>query len=314
MAMESLSDARLINMFEEDCKIRGLSKHTIEGYVSSLNLFTDFLQDRNYTLLSIDKDILREYISYLRREKIMYKTIKNRFSAFSSLFDYAVYENIIEKNIINDIRKRYLKVYKEGNRASIQRKLVSIEEMSYFVNSIVDIRDKAIAILLAKTGIRRRELVTIELDDINWDDMSITLKPAPKRSNRVVFFDYECASVIKRWLRKRELVTDPECKALFVSYNDRKEGIDSNGVYCVFVKWAKHIGLYDSNSDKMEDHFSPHCCRHWFTTYLRKAGMPREFIQELRGDKRGEAIDIYDHIDRDELQKSYLVCIPQLGV
>ena len=64
----------------------------------------------------------------------------------------------------------------------------------------------------------------------------------------------------------------------------------------------------------MEDHFSPHCTRHWFTTHLRRAGMPREFIQELRGDQRQAAIDIYDHIDKEELRKSYLEHMPQLGL
>ncbi|UEC42055.1 MAG: hypothetical protein METHAR1v1_310023 [Methanothrix sp.] len=59
---------------------------------------------------------------------------------------------------------------------------------------------------------------------------------------------------------------------------------------------------------------STYCCRHWFTTHMRRSGMPREFIQELRGDVRKEAIDIYDHIDKKELRESYLAHIPQLGV
>jgi integrase/recombinase XerD len=42
--------------------------------------------------------------------------------------------------------------------------------------------------------------------------------------------------------------------------------------------------------------------------------MPREFIQELRGDVRKEAIDIYDHIDKKELRESYLAKKPQLGI
>lgn len=42
--------------------------------------------------------------------------------------------------------------------------------------------------------------------------------------------------------------------------------------------------------------------------------MRREFIQELRGDSRREAIDIYDHIDLKELKEAYLACIPQLGI
>jgi len=42
--------------------------------------------------------------------------------------------------------------------------------------------------------------------------------------------------------------------------------------------------------------------------------MPREFIKELRGDSRHEAIDIYNHIDKKVLKESYMAHIPQLGI
>ena len=77
---------------------------------------------------------------------------------------------------------------------------------------------------------------------------------------------------------------------------------------------AESVGLHHPESDRMEDHFCPHCCRHWMTAHLRRAGMRREFIQELRGDSRREAIDIYDHIDLKEPKEAYLACIPQLGI
>ena len=62
----------------------------------------------------------------------------------------------------------------------------------------------------------------------------------------------------------------------------------------------------------MEDHFSAHCCRHWFTTMLDRAGMARRHIQVLRGDVGGEAIDIYLHNDLEEIRKEYLRCMPRL--
>jgi len=37
-------------------------------------------------------------------------------------------------------------------------------------------------------------------------------------------------------------------------------------------------------------------------------------VKKLRGDKRREAIDIYHYIDREELRRTYLACIPKLGV
>ncbi|MDD1742598.1 MAG: tyrosine-type recombinase/integrase [Methanotrichaceae archaeon] len=101
-------------------------------------------------------------------------------------------------------------------------------------------------------------------------------------------------------------------KALFL--NAEGDQLDRGGVLLPVRQAAERVGLHNSESDKMEDRFSPHCCRHWFTTHLRRAGMPREFIQELRGDARREAIDIYDHIDKKELRESYLAHIPQLDI
>ncbi|WP_269851035.1 tyrosine-type recombinase/integrase [Methanosarcina horonobensis] len=64
----------------------------------------------------------------------------------------------------------------------------------------------------------------------------------------------------------------------------------------------------------MNEKFTPHCFRHFFTTWLRRSGCPRSIIQELRGDARKEAIDIYDHITQAELKESYIKYIPLLNI
>jgi len=116
---------------------------------------------------------------------------------------------------------------------------------------------------------------------------------------------------VKRWDAQRKKLK-PKTKALFV--NEYGERLGRNGIYNLVTKYAEAVGLHDPDSDNIEDHFSPHNCRHWFTTWLRRNGMPREFIKALRGDKRKDAIDIYDHIDREELRKAYLAFIPNLGI
>jgi hypothetical protein len=42
--------------------------------------------------------------------------------------------------------------------------------------------------------------------------------------------------------------------------------------------------------------------------------MSRDYVKELRGDARKEAIDIYNYIDKKKLKVSYLACILQLGI
>ena len=202
--MERLNDKQLIVSFIKDCKTRRMSKHTIESYNSSLNLFLKFISKKGYNLIDIDKKICVEYIDFLNQEKISFSTMKNRLSTYNSFYDYLKYEDLIKDNIVKDVCKRYLTKYKDNNGE--KRKIITVVEMARFINMIPDIRDKAIVLLFAKTGIRRRELVSIDLDDINWEKMSITLKPTSKRSNRVVYFDYETAKILKRWLKVKEVL------------------------------------------------------------------------------------------------------------
>lgn len=301
----------LIEDFGGDCRLRGMTNESIRRYLSSLRIFAKFLKNRGLSISDVGVDVLRDFLQHIifeRRAK--HKTVENYFSALSALYDYLAFEGYVASNIILPFRKRYLKRYK-NRYDDPERKLLTVEEMSRLINSILDPRDKAIATLLAKTGIRRGELLRLDVEDINWTEYSITLKPTPKRSNRTVFFDDECAAALKRWLKVREKL-NPPTKALFISYQSLRR-LDRNGLYTAIVKYAKRLGFHNPNSPRLEDHFGPHCFRHWFTTWLLRNGMPREYVKELRGDKRREAIDIYHHIDKQELRKAYLACIPKLG-
>ena len=314
MEMETLDDKQLIDSFVHDCKIRRMSKHTIESYKSSLKLFSEYVSKKGYNLKDIDKKTCVDYIEFLNQKDVSFSTLKNRFSTYNSFYDYLKYEELVDDNIVRDVCKRYLSKYKDNGGE--KRKIISVEEMARFINMIPDIRDKAIVLLFAKTGVRRRELVSIDIGDIRWENMSIELKPTNKRSNRVVYFDYETARILKKWIKKRNMIADKSNKALFVSYTNKKKRLKRNGVGYAFVKWAEMAGLHDPYSDKLSDRFSSQCCRHWFTTHLSDGGegMPREYIKELRGDAHKDAMDIYNHIDHEKLRKSYMANIPQLGI
>jgi integrase/recombinase XerD len=307
------SDYELIDRFIGDCRLRGYSPETIRSHRSNLRTIARYLSGSGKSFLDLDKDVLREVLIYLKDvRKVTYKTQKSYFSALSSFYKYLNYEEIHPVNPVPAFMEHYLSRYKNSNHSGTRR-LLSVEEMGVLINSILEPRDKAIVTLLAKTGIRRGELVDVDLDDIDGENQSIELKHKNKRGNQVVFFDDETAIVLNRWMRTRENwgVKKAE-RALFVGEHGGR--LRRNGVYYVVAKHAERVGLHEPGGDRMEDHFSPHCCRHWFTTHLRRNGMSREFIKELRGDSRGEAIDIYDHIDFNELRKAYLAAIPRLGI
>ena len=305
-----VKDGSLIDGFLRDCLLRGMTGESIRSYRSNLRIFHRYLKRQRIGLLEVDKEVLRGFLAYLKEERgVSLKRVENYFSALASFYEYLVYEGYLGVNPVPAVRRRYLRRYKKEARPRARRKLITVEEMSRLVSSIFNVRDKAMITLLAKTGIRRGELIAIDVDDIDWGEMSITLKPRAKRSNRLVFFDDESARLLREWLRVRETMK-PSTSALFIGETGKR--VQRNNVYNTVTKWAAKLGLHDPSSPRPEDHFTPHCLRHWFTTHLRRAGMPREFIMELRGDKRGDAIDVYDHIDKEELRRAYHAYIPRL--
>lgn len=301
--------------FFEDCRLRGMVQYSIHTYAYILRNFKRHLVELGVLdVADIDKDAVREYVRILREErKLCISTIENHLSCISALFEYLMYEGVLDANFALPVRRRYVRRYKaERPNDSQRRKLVTTEQIKTLIDSVLIPRDKAVIMLLAKTGVRRNELVTIDINDVDFSLMKIILKPKAKRSNRVVLFDEECLMLLQDWLLVRKRYERPEVFALFITESGGR--LDRNGVYNIVTSHAALIGLHDPASKRLEDHFTPHCLRHWFTTILRRNGMPREMVQELRGGSRTDSVDVYYHIDQEQMRVEYLRRMPRLGV
>jgi len=126
-----------ITSFLEDCRSRGLTKHTIDTYRSNVSTYLDFVGKP----LKADTPQLRNFLNYLR-EDMVYTVGKDRkkgvstrtlsayFSAISSYYDYLIYEGTINKNPIPLSRKRYLANNRPKTNQENTRQLISINEMT----------------------------------------------------------------------------------------------------------------------------------------------------------------------------------------
>ena len=310
--VETPIDMGLINDFMEDCKLRGYSPETIRSHRSNLRTIAKFLNNHMLSFTDVGMTVLRDTLDYLKNErKVSQKTLESYFSALSSFYEYLVYMDLHSVNPVPSFRKRYLKTYKKGNVLP-RCKLLSVEEMSLLINGALNIRDKAIMAVLAKTGIRRGELLAIDVEDIDWKKNSIKLNRRRKRGNPYVFFDEETTITLWRWLGVRDGYARRGERALFVGEQGKRIG--RNAVYGLVTGYAERFGFHDPGSYCLEDRFSPNCFRQWLTSHLRKRGLSREFLKELKGESRGEAINVYDQIYLDKLRHAYLAAIPRLGI
>jgi integrase/recombinase XerD len=299
----------LVGRFHEDCNLRGMV--STMDYIYRAKEYCAFLEARSKNPLTADRDDLRAFLTQLKIRQLKFKTIDRIYSCLSAFYEFLIIEGLVEYNPILPFRKYYLRRYKNDSDSEI-RKLIGVEDASRLVNSILDSRDKCILVLLFKTGMRVGELTSLDVGDVDLDKGEVMLKLKKKRSNRVLFLDNEAIAVLQRWLAARKNRKGADDQALFVSKIGTR--LTKRSIEKLTEQHAGRLGLHEAKVGRLEDKFTPHCCRHWFVTHLLRAGMSRDFVKELRGDTRGEAIDIYNHIDKKELRESYLAHIPQLGI
>lgn len=311
------TNKELLEDFLQDIELQGWSKGAKSSSKYTLGIYMDFLGKKS--CINADLNTLKQFYVIMKerpgqygRERLSEGSIKKYVSNLGSFYEFLYLEKYIDRNPVPEFRKRYLRKLKNNySESEDKRQLISIVEMAKMINTVFDPKEKAILLVLAKTGVRATELLNMDVDDINWTDGIIKLKPTAKRSHLNIFFDDECARALKRWINTRKDLTEPEQKALFISaYGNRLTHPSLNKIV---KKHARRMGLHKDEGE-IDERLTPHCFRHFFTTHLRRAGMPRDHIKELRGDSRSESMDIYYHIDKEELRASYMTYIPTFGI
>jgi len=248
---ENLStDTKLLDYYIQDCTLRSYSPETIRSHRSNLRTIKNYINSKGITFSNLDKNSLKQLLDYLKNtRKVGLTTQKSYFSALSSLFEFLVFEEHVNSNPVPGFRRRYLTMYKK-NISAQQRKLISVDEMSLLINSVLGIRDKVMMAILAMTGIRRGELISIDVQDVDLEENRIRLKRKKKRSNLNVFFDDETAILLNRWLKIRESYAEDGESALIVG--DQGKRIGRNMVYRIVTGHAEKLDYHDSESKRLD--------------------------------------------------------------
>jgi integrase/recombinase XerD len=298
----------LLAAFVADQHLRRLSVGSIESSSLRVRSFLSWCNKTSLEPLCATREDLLAYLSILQEKGHKTATLRKDFSALSSFYELMEEQNKSNSaRYIVAIRKKYLRQYKPDAE---ERQIISIEQAASMVAGTIDTRDRAILLLLLKTGIRRGELASLDVSDISLEGLSIRLKPTGKRSNRLVFFDEEASQALQRWLKARARRAGSE-PALFLASTGKR--LEARGIRNAVVRAAERAGLHTKGAP-LEERFGPHCCRHWQATHLLRAGMPREYMQWLRGDVIREAVDIYYHIAPEDVKRAYLAHIPKFGI
>ncbi len=277
-----------------------MSPFTIDAYRIDLRQFVDFLEISYPELQSgcefekLTKEHIRSFLAYLSREGLSRKTIGRKLAAIRSLFKFLMRTGVIKKNPAKTIRTPKAEK-KLPSFLSIQEAfdLLELPDKS----TPKGIRDRAILEIFYGTGIRLRELINIEMNDVDFHENLIRVVGKGNKE-RLVPMGKMVIESLRNYLKIRShfLPKNGDQKtALFLSTHGKQ--ISPRTVQARVHHYLQKISDISS--------LSPHLLRHTFATHMLEAGADLEAVKELLGHASLSTTQIYTHVTMEKLKKIY---------
>ena len=166
--------------------------------------------------------------------------------------------------------------------------VASEEEVVRLLVASDNLKHQCVMGMLYSSGLRRGELVNLQLQDINIDRRQVFVRGGKGKKDRTTILSDRMVSALVKYLD----LYKPQ-KWLFEGQNGQQYSGQSVGN--MVRKAATKAGI----KTKM----SPHVLRHSFATHLMDKGTDTRYIQELLGHKSLETTAIYAHVSTRDLSK-----------
>ena len=297
--------------------IKGQSPRTISEYYLDLRMFLRFIRlmrndmPMNTPLEDIPiKDIdlafvgsittseVFDFLSYLANDRplnpdsvfteygIETSARSRKLSAIKSFYKYlTVRTKQLQENPVADLEypklRKSLPKYLTISQASALLQAVSGQNAK---------RDYAILMLFLNCGIRRSELVGLNISDVYEDRIRVVGKG---NKERFVYFGSSCRKAIDAYMAERTKMVLTDNRALFGSRNGNR--ISVTAVHRLVDKALLKAGLDTTQ-------FSAHKLRHTAATMMLSGGVDVKTVQEVLGHENLNTTQIYTHIENTELK------------
>ncbi len=264
---------------------KNYSSHTLLNYRLDLE---DFLKFSTETPIeSVDYLLLRKYLAHLRIKEPRPRTLARKLSSLRSFFKFLQRENHVKDNPA--VLLQTPKLDKKLPKFLSENEMVQLIEAPP-VDSLSGKRDRAIFEVLYSTGIRVSELVSLNIDSVDFIGNIVKVMGKGKKERLAPIGD-KALEAIQDYLNNRK---NPST-AIFLNQNGKRLTTRS-----ILNITNKYIGIA---SIKIK--VSPHVLRHSFATHLLNRGADLRSVQELLGHVNLSTTQIYTHVTTERLKNVY---------
>lgn len=284
MRINELKD-QFLNYFID---YKGGSLNTRITYDFNLSDFIAYLQTKDISEIElITSTVIEEYLSGL---KVSLRTKALRKCSIASFFKYLYRKEYIKQNPTINLESIKIPEHRPEYLSKKQfldfLKTIEKEATPYYRE-----RDLMLIKLFLKTGLRRAEVVGLNIEDVDLAKRVLRVK---RKGNRQVdlYIHDELAQDLKKYLKT---LTRDANGPLFMSKKGQR--LSAPSIWHLVKVYSHKAGF---NGD-----VTVHSLRHTFGTTLLSEGVPLPYIQNLMGHRSPQTTSIYLHVQNNELSQAF---------
>ncbi len=274
---------------------KGLSNNTQESYRFDLLDFSKYLEDNKLNdLENLKESDIINYLTFLKDDKkLKARSIERHITTLRMLYKYLIKNEILDNDITANIDNLKLGRHLPD--------VLTVDEVSDLldinINTIYDIRTKAMLEIMYSSGLRVSELVNLELSDIDMYNDTILINGKGSKERIVPIGEYSKKYLNDYLQIRNELIKRKNGNPNKLFLNNHGMPITRNGFNFLLNNILKEKGI--------EKNITPHTLRHSFATHMLDNGADLRSIQELLGHSDIVTTRIYTHVSKKQIHDKY---------
>ncbi len=251
------------------------SEGTYEARYNALQKYETWLSAKDLSVTEVTPLDIEDYLTWLSNEGYAPNTIDSYYAAVRLLYKFLLRNKTLEENPAANIDQGNLKSLTSGTKKqeSAVKAYVTEPEKEALVEHTPTptLRNRLIIRLLWQTGLRRSELATIELSDLDQDERTIDVYSQKTHSSRTVYYQPSLDFLLEQWLSGGYRDSYPPAPdSPYLVPSKRREHIDSDAIGRIVVQAAKNADiqevLYRNADEKPRYRITAHALRHGLYT------------------------------------------------
>lgn len=290
--------------FDQDLRRRAVAEKTRRAYGIDAGQFATWATNASLEPAGVTFRVLRRYAAGLSEHGHAPSTVARKIAALRGLFRTQVElgaraENPADLLTTPKRPQRLPRVLRAGEVAALLDRIPATTPL--------ELRDRALFELAYASGLRAEELVSLDLEAVDFDSETVRVEGKGQKTRIVPVGEHALRAVERYLARARSALeaASPGTRALFLSKSGRRLG--TSDVRRRLRTWARQAVAH---APALAD-AHPHALRHSFATHLLEGGADLRAIQELLGHATISTTQVYTRVESGRLKSAYANAHPR---